>query len=707
MKTAAVKSLVRQRALKPFAEPEPMTESGNLHAQDHPGGKLLEELQAHQVELELQNETLRQTQLALEESRDRFVDFYEFAPVGYLTLTDECLIADINVTGAALLGLERGTLARGNFARFVATESADRWQKYFVGTLATDEKLDCEISLQRDDGKRIFARLDSLRLVKNDQPPVVRMVLTDITMHREAEAEILATKSQLQAMLDAIPDLLFEVGADGKIHAYHSHRSDLLAAPPEAFIGRNLSEILPADPTRKCLAAIEEAATTGRSSRVEYLLDLPPGERWFELSVAPIRNENGGEARFIALCRDINERKLAARERDNYRRHLELLVQEHAAAKQAAEHASVVKSRFLAAASHDLRQPIQALGLLHDALRSTGLSAEQRRISDFLALSIHSLGDLLNALLDISRFDSGAVKPCFEVIPVEALFTKIDAEFSLLAARRSLRFKLYFPVNGMCIRSDANLLMSLIGNLIGNSIKYTDRSGILVSIRRRGGEALFQVWDTGIGIAADDLDSIFDEYFQIGNPERDRTKGLGLGLSIVKRIANLLNTKVSCHSRPATGSVFQFCLPLAEDLPVPEAGRSDRRAVARYRPNTDKIHVVVVEDDLMVAKALQYALELAGMCVSSHATAEDALTDPGILDADFYVSDFRLPGLNGVQFLDIIHERAGKPIKAVVLTGDVSSRRLALTRSSGWTVLFKPVELPRLLADIEAQIAQP
>ena len=258
----------------------------------------------------------------------------------------------------------------------------------------------------------------------------------------------------------------------------------------------------------------------------------------------------------------------AKAELQQYQHGLEELVAERTTAyylaKEAAEAANRAKSAFLAAASHDLRQPIMAINLFRDALARTELSEEQKRLSDYLSLSTQNLGGILNTLLHISRLDSGTIKPCLEVIPAEALFRNIDAEFSPLALAKSLRFKLYFPLREMAIRTDVQLLHSLLGNLIVNAIKHTERGGVLVGIRDRGNHILLQVYDTGSGIAAEYLDKIFDEYFQIGNPERDSQKGLGLGLSIARRIATLLETEVVCRSQLGKGSVFEFRLPLAD-----------------------------------------------------------------------------------------------------------------------------------------------
>jgi CheY-like chemotaxis protein len=246
----------------------------------------------------------------------------------------------------------------------------------------------------------------------------------------------------------------------------------------------------------------------------------------------------------------------------------------------------------------------------------------------------------------------------------------------------------------------------MLGNLIGNALKYTERGGILVSIRRQQGQALVQVWDTGLGIAAEYHERIFDEYFQIGNQERDRAKGVGLGLSIVRRLSRLLGTEVQCRSRLGHGSVFQFVLPLAgaDDGPAASAA-----APADQAPDGGDdffgSRVVVVDDDVAVATAIRLACEARGMSVSVHADAAGALADAAAPGADYFVFDFRLPGIDGLELLDRLSRHAGRRLNAVILTGDLASDQFAALAAKGYAVLFKPVDFARLLLAWRAQRA--
>ena len=530
----------------------------------------------------------------------------------------------------------------------------------------------------------------TVRVARIEARVLFVVISRDVTERKQAEVVLKASEEKYRALIETTATGYLIVDREGRVLDANPEYVRLTGHDElRDILGRSVIEWTASHEQERNARAVAQCAKEGfvRNLVIDYV-DRKGRVTPVEINATVITD--GGALRIVSLCRDVTERK---------RGELELL-----ASRQAAENASLSKSRFLAAASHDLRQPIQAISLFKDALIRTGLSGEQRQISDYLSESIQSLNDLLNILLDISRLDAGAVKSCPEPVQVKALFSQINARFSAIAAEKSLRFKLHLPFREMTLITDRNLLLDLLGNVIGNAIKYTEQGSILVGIRRRGDQALIQVWDTGIGIAPEHLDTIFEEYVQIGNPERDRTKGLGLGLAIAKRLATVLETDVVCRSKPGKGSVFEFRLPCAEHVLAEEQSRIKAAPPdTGATPGPARRNIVVVEDDVMVAKAIQLSLELQGMSVTRYANAEDALASPEITTADFYISDFGLPGLNGIEFLDALRQRLAKPVKAVLLTGDTSSAQITTTESLPWAVLFKPISLPRLLAAIESQ----
>jgi signal transduction histidine kinase len=312
----------------------------------------------------------------------------------------------------------------------------------------------------------------------------------------------------------------------------------------------------------------------------------------------------------ISIGHDITERNRNQAELERHRHHLEKLVEErtHALsiAKETAEAATRAKSHFLAAASHDLRQPLQAIGLFNQALTMTSLDERQVAISNNLTKSVNCLSELLNKLLDLSRLDAGIIQPYSVVIPATDLLEMIQTEFDAVCQKKGLRLRLFCSQRGLTLFSDLNLLMTLVRNLVSNAHKYTAHGGVLVSIRKRRDRALIQVWDTGIGIAPGLMDSIFEEYFQISNPQRDRTKGVGLGLTIVKRLSNLLRLDLRVRSRVGKGSVFELGVPLANQSNTHvSADASATRQDAVSPTYLLGKQFVVVEDDAPAAESIR------------------------------------------------------------------------------------------------------
>lgn len=235
---------------------------------------------------------------------------------------------------------------------------------------------------------------------------------------------------------------------------------------------------------------------------------------------------------------------------------------ENRQAKVMAERANRAKTRILAATGHDLRQPLQAIDLFNQALSSSGLNSRQSHIVGRISLSVEALRAIIDQLLDISRLDAGILQARPGAIRADELIGALRNEFSDSAARKHLSFDIFISERCNCLYTDPRLLQNLLRNLVGNAVKYTGRGGILVGVRRRGERALIQVWDTGIGVAPEAMNRVFEEYFQVDNPERDPEKGFGLGLSIVRRLADILGTEVRMRSRPGKGSVIEISVPL-------------------------------------------------------------------------------------------------------------------------------------------------
>jgi signal transduction histidine kinase len=359
--------------------------------------------------------------------------------------------------------------------------------------------------------------------------------------------------------------------------------------------------------------------------------------------------------------------------------------------KEEAEHATLAKSRFLAAASHDLRQPMHALGLFVARLEQLPHEPETQRLIGNVEASVRALQDLLDGLLDVSRLDAGAEKPRIEPVEVEGLFRHLEREFAAAASQKGIRLRV--RTRPYWVLSDSRLLYRMLLNLVSNAVRYTARGGVLVSCRRRGDGVLFEVRDTGAGIPPGMQAEVFEEFVQLDNPERDRAKGLGLGLTIVKRTADLLGHPLSLDSVPGRGSCFGIAAPLAR-APAPGAQRATDAPPADLRG----LYVLVVDDDALARAALCELLKSWGCRVQAAASGAEALAG-GAPAPDLIACDYRLPGAEkAIDVIAGLRARHGAPIPAFLISGDTGTEVLRAAESAGLTLLHKPVRPARLRA---------
>jgi two-component system, sensor histidine kinase len=362
--------------------------------------------------------------------------------------------------------------------------------------------------------------------------------------------------------------------------------------------------------------------------------------------------------------------------------------------KDAAEEANVAKSRFLAAASHDLRQPLHALGLFVQSLHESGLAARERHIIGNIRRSVDAMEELFNALLDISRLDAGVVQPRIATIPLASVFDSLRFEYAPVA--RQKRLALIVMKTAVYVRSDVSLLSRIIRNLLTNAISYTDRGGVVLGCRRSGDAVRIEVWDSGRGIPSDRHEEIFREFSQLENPERDRRKGLGLGLAIVHRLACLLGHSVELRSEVGKGSVFSITVPrgVAEDCVPIDAPPETTTAF-------DLAHalVLVVDDEAAVQDGMAAVLRRWGCDVLTSGSGEEMLAKLAGVGKlpDLIVSDYRLRGAeNGIQVVELLRGEFNAEIPALLVTGDTAPDRLRDAEASGLPILHKPVNPARL-----------
>lgn len=420
----------------------------------------------------------------------------------------------------------------------------------------------------------------------------------------------------------------------------------------------------------------------------EYRVIRPDGAIVWVLSRGlAIRDRQGVVRRMTGFVTDISERKA-----------MEAALRK---AHEEAEKASEAKTRFLASASHDLRQPLQSLTLLIAVLADRTKDPESLDLVRMIDGAVTGVNDLLSGMLDISKLDAGLVKASCEIFDLGELIGRIRADFVVEAQVKGV------PVltrrRPMMVNSDPALVGRILRNLVANAVRYTEEGpGILIAMRKRGQNARVEVWDSGPGIPEDRYEEIFEEFRQLGNPQRDRSRGIGLGLAIVRRLARLLDIPVEVKSRPGHGTRFAIEIPLV-DKPLRQQHLPPPPPVADLKNRL----IFLVDDDGEVLTALNLLMQSWGCRTVTAQSADEALANLQDLPdlPDLFMIDYRLPdGWTGVLLLQDIRaiieaKSRGAIIPAIILTGDTAPEQLKDVRNSGASLLHKPVS-PDLLRQI-------
>ena len=407
---------------------------------------------------------------------------------------------------------------------------------------------------------------------------------------------------------------------------------------------------------------------------------LPDEQRDWLVSYFPVVDENGASIGVHGVVQEVTERKQAEEALRDARRE--------------AERANHAKSRFLAAASHDLRQPLTALSLYLNVLKSQ-LGADNKLVGS-MSDCVASLSELLTDLLDLSKLEAGVVKPAITDFSVADLLGRMASAHGPEAQLKHLRLRC--RASTLTARTDPVLFGRLLGNLVSNAVRYTRQGGVLIGCRRHQGKTWLEVRDTGIGFATDQTQEIFEEFRQLDNAERGQDKGSGLGLSIVAKTAKLLGLQIRVRSLPGRGSLFAIELPLGD---APATVKTMEPVVSR------RLRIALVEDNEAVLDALVCALAGAGHQVVAATCAKEVLARLEGCAPDAVVSDFRLAdNETGFDVIESLRAAFGDTLPAIIITGDTDPNLLRSMADRGILVQHKPLDLDALHAAIGGLVSQ-
>jgi two-component system CheB/CheR fusion protein len=405
---------------------------------------------------------------------------------------------------------------------------------------------------------------------------------------------------------------------------------------------------------------------------------------WFNRRVLPYRTHDESVAGVVITFTDITQRKK--------------IKNALKAAQLVAERANIAKSRFMAAASHDLRQPLQTLTLLNALLAKITGGAQAQKLLHKIDETTNSMGEILGTLLDINQIEAGVVKAEMQSFPINALLQKLGEEFAFIAESRGLTLHT-MPCN-LHVYTDPKLLEQIIRNLLSNALKYTKKGGVVLGCRRGRNTLRIEVWDSGSGIPKAELKVIFDEYHQVESVARDRSRGLGLGLSIVQRLSEILGHPVSVRSTQGRGSVFSIEVAISTVAP-PAAVEllEENRADAIFQPDPLIANILIIEDDTDIRHLLEMFLIEEGHVIAAAQDGDIAIKLVGtrMANPDLVIVDYNLPnGTNGLQVISELRRLNEKPFSVIVCTGDISAETIRRIAAENCAHLSKPMKLKDL-----------
>ena len=521
----------------------------------------------------------------------------------------------------------------------------------------------------------------------------------DISERKQAEEALRSEHELNEGMINTAQHIVLLIDTRGRIVRFNPYLEDLSGWRLDEVQGKDWFEtFLPAS-SRDQIYERFDSALHGERTRagINTIVTRDGRELEIEWYDAPLTNAEGELIGLLCTGQDITERKHAEEGLQHSYEQLEQRVKERTIdlerAKKKAEQADASKSRFLAAASHDLRQPLQSIGMYLSVLsREQGLTKGQQEICEKINSSLDIINKLLDALLDISRLESGAIIPEKKDFPLRDVMDWIITDNKPQAEEKGLRLE--YALCDSMVHTDPLLIERIIENFVSNAIRYTEQGGVFIECRPGLERTVISITDTGIGIPADDLQLIFEEYYQLDNPVRDRHKGLGLGLSIAKHIAELLDHRLDVRSEPGKGSTFSIEIPLGK----PAQKKPMSRAEISNVDNAIQTVVLLVENDEAVADATIMLLKTANTQVHWATCADDALThiSDGVRP-DVLVCDYRLPGEKGTEVIQRVRQATASNIPALILTGDTSLKKSEITKLGNCTMLHKPVDANRLI----------
>jgi PAS domain S-box-containing protein len=616
---------------------------------------------------------------------------------GIITIDEHGLIETFNPAAERLFGYRAAEVFGRNVRMLMPEPYRSEHDRYLNNYLTTGRAriigIGREVVGLRKDGST-FAMELAVGESRSGGRRLFAGIVRDISDRKASEQRLRDSETKTRAILETAVDGIITIDQQGRILTANPATERLFGYRVDEMTGNKVNMLMP-DPYRSSHDQYLERYLRTGERRIIGIGREVQGQRK-DGSIFPMELSVGealvGDTRiFTGIVRDITDRK---RTEEDLR-----------AAKDAAERARLAQSKFLAAVSHDLRQPVQALTLFTSALAGKITGTPAAALLEDMRGSVEALDMLLDALLDVSSLDAGIVVPHETTFSLATLMERLVAEFAPQTSQKEIGLRMV-PSSAV-VRTDPTLLYRILQNFLSNALRYTSQGRILLGCRRRGRKLRIDVVDSGIGIPENLQQEIFKEFFQIANPERDRTQGLGLGLAIVQRLSRLLRCPVTVRSHEGRGATFGVEVTLVGFNKATNIVPLRRSAPEQFA--TGKGLVFVIDDEPSVLKGLRLVIEDWGYTVLTARTELEAIS---ILNGrnqapDIIIADYRLRGIcNGAQVVTHIRQTFGEQVPCILITGDTAPERIREANEHGFTLLHKPVEPAELRAAIVKDLGQ-